>query len=81
MGTHAALADRIGTQHKTNTVSGKGVVTGTGNRVFAATDQSVVVASDNLIVVVTDGTVFVGDQHTDMKALVDSVGQQAPELL
>jgi mannose-1-phosphate guanylyltransferase len=81
MGTHGALADRIATKHETNLVSGKGVVTGTGNKVFAATDQTVVVASDNLIVVVTDGTVFVGDQDTDMKALVDSVAQQAPELL
>ncbi|MCP4451048.1 MAG: NTP transferase domain-containing protein [Planctomycetes bacterium] len=81
MGTHAALADKIGTKHETNIVSGKGVVTGTDNNVFAMTDQSVVVASDNLIVVVTDGTVFVGDQDTDMKALVDSVAKQAPELL
>ncbi|NQV35872.1 MAG: mannose-1-phosphate guanylyltransferase, partial [Phycisphaeraceae bacterium] len=79
MGTHVALADKIGTKHKTNLVSGKAIVTGTGNRILATTDQSVVVALDNVIVVVTDNTVFVGDPDTDMKALVESVGQKAPE--
>jgi len=81
MGTHAALAEKIGTKHKNNIVSGKAVVTGTSNKVFANTDQSVVVAIDNIIVVVTNNTVFVGDQNTDMKALVESVAQQAPEIL
>lgn len=81
MGTHAALAEKIGTKQKNNTVSGKAVVTGTGNNVFAHTNQTVVVAHDNLVVVVTDNTVFVGKSSTDMKALVESVGRQAPELL
>jgi hypothetical protein len=39
------------------------------------------VAPDNIIVVVTNNTVFVGDPNTDMKALVKSVAQQAPEIL
>ena len=81
MGTHAALAEKIGTKYKNNIVSGKAVVTGAGNKVFANTDQSVVVALDNIIVVVTNNTVFVGDANTDMKALVESVAQQAPEIL
>lgn len=81
MGTHAALAEKIGTKHNNNIVSGKAVVTGTSNKVFANTDQSVVVALDNIIVVVTDNTVFVGDRNTDMKAVVESVAQQAPEIL
>jgi len=81
MGTHAALAEKIGTKHKNNIVSGKAVVTGTSNKIFANTGQSVVVALDNIIVVVTDNTVFVGDRNTDMKALVENVAQQAPEIL
>ena len=34
-GTHAALAEKIGTKRKNNIVSGKAVVTGIGNIVFA----------------------------------------------
>lgn len=81
MGTHAALIDRIGTQDKTNVMVGKAVVTGTGNRVMATTGQYVVVASDNVTVVVTNNTVFVGDPNTDMKALVERVAQQVPEIV
>ena len=81
MGTHAALADKIGTKQKSNIVAGKAVVRGTGNRVLANTDQAVVVATDNVTVVVTDTTVFVGDANTDMKALVESVAQHTPEIL
>ncbi len=81
MGTHAALAGKIGAKHKSNIVLGKAVVTGTGNTVLNKTDQSVVVAHDNITVVVTDNTVFIGDPNTDMKALVESVAQQAPEIL
>jgi hypothetical protein len=39
------------------------------------------VALDNIIVVVTNNTVFVGDPDTDMKALLERVAQQAPEIL
>jgi hypothetical protein len=81
MGTHAALADKIGTKHETNIVSGKTIVTGNGNQVLNITDQTVVVAHDNMTVVVTDNTVFIGDANTDMKALVERVAQQAPEIL
>ena len=81
MGTHVALAEKIGTKQNKNLVSGKAVVTGTGNNVVANTDQTVVVAADNMIVVITENAVFVGDRNTDMKALVDSVAQQAPEIL
>lgn len=81
MGTHVALAEKIGTKQNTNLVSGKAIVTGAGSRVIATTDQSVVVALDNVIVVVTDNTVFVGDPNTDMKALVEDVAQQAPGIL
>jgi mannose-1-phosphate guanylyltransferase len=81
MGTHAALADKIGTERNGNAVAGKAVVTGTGNRVLANTDQSVVVAANNVTVVVTESTVFVGDPNTDMKALVERVAQQRPEIL
>ncbi|MCF7975455.1 MAG: mannose-1-phosphate guanylyltransferase [Phycisphaerae bacterium] len=81
MGTHAALADKIGTKHATNIVSGKAIVTGTGNRVLNHTGQSVVVAHDNLTVVVTDGTVFIGDSNTDMKALIERIASLAPEIL
>lgn len=81
LGTHAALAEEIGTKYKNNIVSGKAVITGTGNTVFANTDQTVVVELDNTIVVVTNNTVFVGDPNTDMKALIESVAQQAPEIL
>jgi len=81
MGTHAAMAERIGTKQRGNIVCGKAMVTGTGNMVFAQTDQAVVVARDDLVVVVTDNTVFVGDTGTDMKALVENISRQAPELL
>ncbi len=81
MGTHVALIEKIGTKHNTNLVSGKAIVTGAGSKVIATTDQSVVVALDNVIVVVTDRTVFVGDANTDMKALVDTVAQETPEIL
>ena len=81
MGTHAALAERIGAKRDGNVVMGKAVVPGTENIVLANTDQCVVVASDNLTVVVTDNTVFVGDRDTDMKALVETVAQQAPEIV
>ena len=81
MGTHAALAEKIGTKHNTNVIMGKAVVTGTGNRVLATTDQCVVVATDNITVVVTNDTVFVGDPKADMKALVENVAQQVPEIV
>ena len=81
MGTHAALAEKIGTKRENNTVWGKVIATGTGNKVIANTGQSVVVALDNSIVVVTDDTVFVGDRNTDMKALVESIARQSPEIL
>jgi mannose-1-phosphate guanylyltransferase len=81
MGTHAALAEKIGTKYNNNIVSGKAVVTGSSNKVIANTDQSVVVALDNAIVVVTNNTVFVGDPNTDMKALVESIAKTAPEIL
>jgi mannose-1-phosphate guanylyltransferase len=81
IGTHAALARKIGTKQKSNMVSGKAVVTGSGNMVFAHTHQGVVVAHDRIIVVVTDKTVFVGESSTDMKALMEIVARHAPELL
>lgn len=81
MGTHTALAEKIGSKHEGNTVLGKAVVTGTGNKVLATTDQSVVVALDNAVVVVTDDTIFVGDQNTDLKAVVERLAQQRPEIL
>jgi len=81
MGTHAALAERVGTKCGNNSVAGKAVVPGTNNIVLSDTDQRIVVASDNLVVVVTDDTVFVGDRNTDMKALVEHVAQQAPEIV
>ena len=56
MGTHAALADKIGAKQNSNIVSGKAIVTGTGNRILNNTDLSVVVAHDNLTVVVTGNT-------------------------
>jgi mannose-1-phosphate guanylyltransferase len=81
MGTHAALAGRIGEKRDHNVVLGRAVVPGTDNIVLANTDQHVVVASDDLVVVVTDNTVFVGDRNTDMKALVEQIAQQAPEIV
>jgi mannose-1-phosphate guanylyltransferase len=81
MGTHAALAERIGANRDDNVVLGETVVTGTRNIVLANTDQCVVVASNNLTVVVTGNTVFIGDRDTDMKALVESVAQQAPDIV
>jgi len=80
MGTHAALAVRIGAERDSNLVVGKAVVPGRQNIVLANTDQCVVVASDHLTVVVTDTTVFVGDGNTDLKALVERVARQAPEI-
>jgi mannose-1-phosphate guanylyltransferase len=81
MGTHAALAGRIGTKRDHNTVSGKAVVLGKENLVLAHTDQCVVVASDQLVVVVTENAVFVGDRNTDMKTLLEFVTEQAPEIV
>ena len=81
MGTHASLAGRIGAKSNRNAVLGKAVIAGKENIVLANTEQAVVVASDNLLVVVTDKTVFVGDRDTDMKALVESVARQTPELV
>jgi len=81
MGTHAALVERIGEKRDNNLVTGKAVVPGTENIVLANTDQCVVVASDHLLVVVTDNTVFVGDRNADMKALLEHVAQQAPEIV
>jgi mannose-1-phosphate guanylyltransferase len=81
MGTHAALAERIGARRDTNLVVGKAVVSGTGNIAIANTEQCVVVASDNLTVVVTGNTVFVGDRNTDMKALVEYVAGRSPEIV
>ena len=81
MGTHAALAERIGTTRDGNTVVGPTVVLGKENIVLANTGQWVVVASDQLMVVVTENAVFVGDRNTDMKALVESVAEQAPEIV
>jgi mannose-1-phosphate guanylyltransferase len=81
LGTHATLVEKIGTKHGNNIISGKAVLTGTGNKVFANTDQSVVATLDNIIIVVTKDTVFVGDSNTDMKALIESVAKQAPEIL
>ena len=80
MGTHAALAGRIGRQHDGNFVIGKAVIQGVENLILANTDQHIVVAADNLQVVVTDDAVFVGDRSTDMKALVELVARQAPEI-
>ncbi len=81
MGTHAALAARIGTQRGTNVSTGSTVVTGNDNVILASTDQHIVVAADNLIVAVTDNTVFVGDRNTDMKALMQQLAEQAPEIV
>lgn len=81
MGTHAALAERIGAKCDSNVVMGKAVVPGTENIVLANTDQHVVVASDDLMVVVTDSTVFVGNRNTDMKALVKEVAKHAPDIV
>jgi hypothetical protein len=57
------------------------VVLGKENLVLANTGQWVVVASDQLMVVVTENAVFVGDRNTDMKALVEYVAEQAPEIV
>jgi len=81
MGTHAALIEKIGREHNTNVTVGKTVVTGRGNRVLAATDQCVVVGTDDISVVVTNNTVFVGDKHTDMKALVETVARHRPDIV
>jgi len=81
MGTHAALAEKIGEKHDSNVVMGRAVIPGAENIVLENTGQHVVVASDNLMVVITENTVFVGDRDTDMKALVEHVAQQAPEIV
>ena len=81
MGTHTALAERIGSNREGNTIVGKAIVTGSGNKVLSNTDQSVVVALDNIIVVVTEDTIFVGDRNTDLKAVVEHIAQQSPEIL
>lgn len=81
MGTHAALAERIGSREGRNVVVGKAVTPGSDNVVVSTTDQHVVVASDRLTVVVTDGAVFVGDRDTDMKSLVELVSRRAPEIV
>jgi mannose-1-phosphate guanylyltransferase len=78
MGTHAALAGRIGEKRGENLVAGKTLVSGKRNIVLANTEQSVVVAADNLIVVITEDTVFVGDRNTDMKTVVEFVAEQEP---
>ena len=80
MGTHAALIERIGTKQETNIISGRALATGTGNKILNQTDQSVVVACDNTVVVVANNTVFIGTPDTDMKALVERVAGQAPEI-
>ncbi len=81
MGTHAALAERIGSKRNSNVIMGRAVVPGAENIILANTGQHVVVASDNLMVVVTDKTVFVGDRNTDMKALVKNIARQAPQII
>jgi mannose-1-phosphate guanylyltransferase len=81
MGTHAALAKRIGEKRGSNLVRGMAVVPGTENVVLASTGQCIVVASDNLTVVVTDNAVLVGNRDTDLKALVELVAQHAPEIV
>lgn len=81
MGTPAALARRIGTTENGNSISGNAIVTGTGNTVLNLVDSPVIVAHDNLIVVVTENTVFIGDSEVDMKALIETVAQRAPEIL
>ena len=81
MGTHAALAGRVGSKSSSNLVHGKAVVLGKENTVLANTGQYVVVASDGLTVVVTPDTIFVGDRNTDMKALVEAVALQIPEIV
>ena len=81
MGTHAALAGKVGSKSNNNIVHGKAVVLGMENIVLANTDQYVVVASDSLTVVVTRDAVFVGDRNTDMKALVEDIAQRIPEIV
>lgn len=81
MGTHAALAERIGTKRDRNVVAGPAVVMGKENTVLAHTGQRVVVASDQLVVVVTDHAVFVGHRNTDMKAVVERLAEEAPDIV
>jgi mannose-1-phosphate guanylyltransferase len=81
MGTHAALAGKVGSISNGNLVYGKAVVMGKENIVLANTGQYVVVASDSLTVVVTPDTIFVGDRNTDMKALVEAVALQSSEIV
>jgi len=81
MGTHAALAGRVGARQDDNRVMGKVVVRGAKNIILANTDQHIVVAADNLQVVVTDDTVLVADRNADMKALVEQVARQTPEIV
>jgi mannose-1-phosphate guanylyltransferase len=81
MGTHVALAAKIGSRSDKNIVYGSAVALGMNNVIMANTDQSVVVASDGLTVVVTKDAVFVGDRNTDMKALVEAVARRIPEIV
>ncbi len=81
MGTHSALAERVGERQKGNSVFGKTVAIGTGNVILSGTDQTIVVSSNHLTVVVTDDTVFVGDRNTDMKALLNQVARRKPEIV
>ncbi len=81
MGTHTALAQRVGKKEGQNLVMGKAVTPGAGNIVLANTDQTVVVARDDLTVVVTDDAVFVGDKDTDMKELMEIIAKQSPEIV
>lgn len=73
MGTHAALANRVGKRRDGNAIVGDASILGTNNIVLSNTDQRIVVAQDNLVIVVTRDTVFVGDRSTDMKGLVEKV--------
>lgn len=81
MGTHAALAERIGMKQDSNLVAGPTVVLGNENIVLADTGQRVVVAADQLVVVVTENAVFVGDRDTDVKALVERVAELTQEIV
>jgi mannose-1-phosphate guanylyltransferase len=81
MGTHVALAGKLGVKQDDNHILGKVVVRGAENIILANTDQHIVVASDHLTVVVTGNTVFVGDRDTDMKDLLEHVAQKSPEIV
>jgi mannose-1-phosphate guanylyltransferase len=81
MGTHTALAGKVGVEQDGNLVMGEAVVSGSNNILLGSTGQTIVVASDELQVVVTDDAVFVGDRKTDMKTLVERVAEEAPEIV